>query len=39
MTHTRDIFERAIEALSSDNVRTMCIQFADLERRLGEIDR
>eukprot|EP01052_Picozoa_sp_SAG31_P025203 SAG31_NODE_2196_length_6219_cov_1.796569_4_plen_160_part_00 len=39
VTHTREIFERAIEALSSDDVRTMCIQFAELERRLGEIDR
>eukprot|EP01051_Picozoa_sp_SAG22_P018639 SAG22_NODE_3196_length_1862_cov_2.152014_1_plen_457_part_10 len=39
VTHTRDIFERSIEALSSDDVRTMCLQYADLERRLGEIDR
>jgi pre-mRNA-splicing factor SYF1 len=39
VTNTREIFERAIESLKSAEVRTMCLQYADLERRLGEIDR
>ena len=39
LTYTRSIYERAIERLSDDQARQMCIRFADLERKLGEIDR
>ncbi|OQV15649.1 Pre-mRNA-splicing factor SYF1 [Hypsibius exemplaris] len=39
ITSTREIYERAIETLSDDQAREMCIRFADLERKLGEIDR
>ncbi|CAG0878572.1 unnamed protein product [Darwinula stevensoni] len=39
VTATREIYERAIEALSEGEAREMCLQFADLERKLGEIDR
>jgi pre-mRNA-splicing factor SYF1 len=39
LTHTRSIYEKAIEVLSDDQARDMCLRFADLERRLGEIDR
>ena len=39
MTHTRAIYEQAIEVLTNDQAREMCVRFADLERKLGEIDR
>ncbi|XP_031570615.1 pre-mRNA-splicing factor SYF1-like [Actinia tenebrosa] len=39
VTHTREIFEQAIELLQDDQARQMCIRFAELERKLGEIDR
>ncbi|GJP42019.1 hypothetical protein CLOM_g1622 [Closterium sp. NIES-68] len=37
---TRDIYERAIESgLPDADVKKMCLRYAALERRLGEIDR
>lgn len=36
---TRGIYERAIAALPDRQAKEMCIKFADMERRLGEIDR
>jgi pre-mRNA-splicing factor SYF1 len=39
LTYTRGIYEQAIERLPDDQARQMCIRFADLERKLGEIDR
>lgn len=39
VTHTRPIYEKAIEVLAEDKARDMCLRFADLERKLGEIDR
>ncbi|XP_070582113.1 pre-mRNA-splicing factor SYF1-like [Ptychodera flava] len=39
VTHTRPIYEEAIEVLTNDQAREMCLRFADLERKLGEIDR
>ncbi|RKP25068.1 hypothetical protein SYNPS1DRAFT_7404, partial [Syncephalis pseudoplumigaleata] len=36
---TRDIYERAISALPDREAKDMCVAFADLERKLGEIDR
>lgn len=39
VTHTREIYEKAIEVLMDDQAREMCVRFADLERKLGEIDR
>lgn len=39
LTHTREIYERAIEVLPDNQARQMCVRFADLERKLGEIDR
>ncbi|KAI9302584.1 pre-mRNA splicing factor Syf-1 [Cunninghamella echinulata] len=35
----REIYEKAIEALPDKDVRVICIKYADLERKLGEIDR
>lgn len=39
VTHTREIYEKAIDVLMDDQAREMCVRFADLERKLGEIDR
>ncbi|XP_033732120.1 LOW QUALITY PROTEIN: pre-mRNA-splicing factor SYF1-like [Pecten maximus] len=39
VTYTRPIYEKAIEVLPDDHSREMCMRFADLERKLGEIDR
>lgn len=36
---TRPIYERAIAALPDSDARDMCLKFADMEKRLGEIDR
>ena len=36
---TRPIYERAIAALPDKDARDMCLKFADMEKRLGEIDR
>uniref|UniRef100_A0A2K5CTL8 Pre-mRNA-splicing factor SYF1 n=1 Tax=Aotus nancymaae TaxID=37293 RepID=A0A2K5CTL8_AOTNA len=39
VTHTRGIYQKAIEVLSDEHAREMCLQFADMECTLGEIDR
>jgi pre-mRNA-splicing factor SYF1 len=39
LTSTRPIYERAIDALSDTEAKEMCLKFAEMERRLGEIDR
>ena len=36
---TRDIYERAIEVLPDRQTAQMCVRFAAMERKLGEIDR
>ncbi|KAM0787100.1 hypothetical protein ACM66B_006356 [Microbotryomycetes sp. NB124-2] len=36
---TRPIYERAIESLPDKQTAEMCIRYAALERKLGEIDR
>lgn len=36
---TRPIYERAIGALPDAEAKQMCLKFAEMERRLGEIDR
>jgi pre-mRNA-splicing factor SYF1 len=38
-TQTRSIYQRAIEQLPDHQAREMCLRFADLERKLGEMDR
>jgi len=35
----RPIYERAIATLPDHEARDMCLKFADMEKRLGEIDR
>jgi pre-mRNA-splicing factor SYF1 len=39
VTHTREIYQQAIEVLDDENARKMCLRFAELENKLGEIDR
>jgi pre-mRNA-splicing factor SYF1 len=39
LTSTRSIYERAIAALPDGEAKEMCLKFAEMERRLGEIDR
>merc|ERR1712226_975087 len=39
VTRTRQIYEKAIETLGESDSRTMCIRFAEMETKLGEIDR
>ncbi|KAF3938097.1 hypothetical protein ABW19_dt0206701 [Dactylella cylindrospora] len=39
LTSTRPIYERAIEVLPDAEAKNMCLKFAEMERRLGEIDR
>ena len=39
VTQTRSIYQRAVEELPDHQAREMCQRFADLERKLGEIDR
>ncbi|XP_076473392.1 pre-mRNA-splicing factor SYF1 fand isoform X2 [Bombus vancouverensis nearcticus] len=36
---TRQIYEKAIEVLNEDNTREMCLRFAEMETKLGEVDR
>lgn len=39
LTSARPIYERAIGALPDREAKDMCLKFAEMERRLGEIDR
>ncbi|KAJ9198444.1 hypothetical protein DTO164E3_5277 [Paecilomyces variotii] len=39
LTSTRPIYERAIAALPDKEAKDMCLKFAEMERRLGEVDR
>jgi pre-mRNA-splicing factor SYF1 len=39
ITKTRPVYERALQELSDDNARELCIEFSELETKLGEVDR
>ncbi|KAJ3286136.1 Pre-mRNA-splicing factor SYF1 [Borealophlyctis nickersoniae] len=39
LTSTREIYQRAVEVLPDRQAREMCVRFADMETKLGEIDR
>ena len=39
LTSTRPIYERAITTLPDREAAEICLKFAEMERRLGEIDR
>jgi pre-mRNA-splicing factor SYF1 len=36
---TRELYERAVEALPDEQVRDMCLRFAAMETKLGEVER
>ena len=39
ITHCREIYEKAIDVLTDDGSKIMCLRFAELETKLGEVDR
>ena len=39
VTRTRQIYEKAIESLEDSEARKMCLDFAEMETKLGEVDR
>ena len=39
VTRTREIYQKAIEELDDQEASEMCLRFADMETKLGEIDR
>jgi pre-mRNA-splicing factor SYF1 len=39
ITKTRHVYERAISELDDLHSRLLCLEFAGMERKLGEIDR
>jgi len=39
VTKTRPAYERAISELNDDMAKALCIEYADVERKLGEVDR
>jgi pre-mRNA-splicing factor SYF1 len=39
VTKTRSVYERAISELNDDMSREICLQFSQMETKLGEIDR
>merc|ERR1712057_147473 len=36
---SRDLYQQAIEALPDKEARGMCMEFAELEKSVGEVDR
>ncbi|CAJ0761671.1 15132_t:CDS:10, partial [Entrophospora sp. SA101] len=39
ITYTRELYERAIEVLPDREAKDMCLKYAEVECKLGEIDR
>jgi pre-mRNA-splicing factor SYF1 len=39
VTKTREIYAKAVEDLSDHEAKDMCLQWASVERKLGEVDR
>jgi pre-mRNA-splicing factor SYF1 len=39
ITKTREIYDKAIQNLPDAHMKTMCLKYSDMERKLGEIDR
>ena len=39
VTKTRDIYEQSINMLAPPQLSEMCLRYANLERKLGEVDR
>lgn len=39
VTKTRAIYERALQDLGDEDSKAMCLEFSEMERKLGEVDR
>lgn len=39
VSYARQIYEQAIDVLPDNEAKEMCLKFADMERKLGELDR
>jgi pre-mRNA-splicing factor SYF1 len=39
VTKTRPVYERAVTELNEGQSKAICVEFAEMERKLGEIDR
>jgi pre-mRNA-splicing factor SYF1 len=39
VTSTREVYEKAISALADSEAKNICMDYAEMERKLGEIDR
>ena len=39
VTKTREVYEKALETVTEDHVKDIALRFADLETKLGEIER
>lgn len=39
VTRTREIYEKAISVLPDKHMQDVCVRYAELEKRLGEVDR
>lgn len=37
VTRTREVYGKAIETLPDDGAKNMCLEFAEMERKLGEV--
>lgn len=39
VTRTREVYGKAIESLPDEGAKNMCLEFAEVERKLGEVRR
>ncbi|EPZ34667.1 TPR-like protein [Rozella allomycis CSF55] len=39
LTFTREIYEKAIQNLNDSDAKIICLEYAEMEKKLGEIDR
>ena len=37
VTRTREVYQKAIEALPDEGAKNMCLEYAEVERKLGEV--
>jgi pre-mRNA-splicing factor SYF1 len=37
VTRTREVYGKAIESLPDEGAKNMCLEFAEVERKLGEV--
>ena len=39
VTKTREVYQKAIETLPDEGAKNMCLEYAEVERKLGEVRR